>query len=185
MPSITFWNRLEPGQERATSQKHSPPGFAIPPGCSPASGSSASSPAKTLLTGYIKVAGTTSKVCGWGTTGALSNVDADNPPPLESVALREPFSENDLPTQVELGQWFERLLGGQGAEAAKDAFLAQYPITAPAQPDDARAARLRALWQGRAIDGLACTGQSRHPAHCHRAYLQSSRARPGCVGRLR
>ena len=120
MPSITFWNRLEP-RSRASDITEALAARVRDPAWLLArqwqlgefAGEDAASPA------YIKVAGTTSKVCGWGTTGGTVNTfDADNPPPLESVALREPFSENDLPTQVELGQWFERLLGGQGAEAA-------------------------------------------------------------------
>jgi hypothetical protein len=73
--------------------------------------------------------------------------------PVEARVTAEPGG-GDLAHAVELGQTFELCLGQAAAADLRGYFVAAYPIAAGSD-DEPRAARLRALWQGRAIDGLA------------------------------
>ncbi len=73
--------------------------------------------------------------------------------PIEAQLAREPFTP-DLATRIELGQVLSRLLTELGA--ADDAFRARYPIgDVSDDPTDPAEVQLRRACAGRAIDGVA------------------------------
>ncbi len=154
MPSITYWNRLEP-RPRATdladalaARLHDPAWLLTRQWqLGEFEGEDAGSPA------YVRIAAQLGHVRGWGQPGAPAHRVAGDTP-LERYAVSEAMSPDDLALAVELGQTFDRFLADLGALDVRGHFLAAYPIT-DAVDADPRAARLRALWRGRAIDGVA------------------------------
>jgi hypothetical protein len=156
-PAITFWNRLEP-RARSNDLTNALAARVRDPAWFLArqwqlgefNGEDAASPA------YLKLSGNTSRVAAWASVNGPANaIDAAVPP--ERAVTQEPFSPDDVSARVELGQVLEDLFLKEGvsdlATVVTDYRLA-YPIAAAAN-DDPRAARLRALWQGRALDGVA------------------------------
>ncbi len=163
MPSsITYWNRLEP-RPRAVDLSEALAARAYDPAWLLArqwqlgefQGEDAGAPA------YVRVSTSTAPLTAWGEAGgeAAPLLPAA---PLESSLTAEPPSPDDLARAVEIGQTFERLLADAGAAHLRPLFVAAYPIPDTAD-DDPRAARLRALWRGRAIDGQALWAATRLP----------------------
>jgi|JI10StandDraft_1071094.scaffolds.fasta_scaffold01379_16 hypothetical protein len=155
MPSsITYWNRLEP-RPRAVDLGEALAARAYDPAWLLArqwqlgefQGEDAGAPA------YVRVSTSTAPLTAWGEAGGAPS--ALHPvAPLEASLTAEPPSPDDLARAVEIGQTFERLLTDAGAAHLRPLFVAAYPIP-DATEEDPRAARLRALWRDRAIDGQA------------------------------
>lgn len=157
MPSITYWNRLEP-RARSTdldgalaARVRDPAWFlARQWQLGELAGADAGSPA------YVRVAAAVAPVVGWqGPSGAA--VASQPNLPLERAALGEPVSADDVSRCAELGGLVETFLHLYNVADLRGHWLEAFPIgEAPAgAPDDPRAARLRRLWQGRVIDGVA------------------------------
>jgi len=160
MPSITYWNRLEP-RPRAPSLGDTLAARVRDPlwfltrqwQLGEFRGEDAGSPA------FIQVAGSTAPV-GAVQIGATLQPYA-GATPIEYLVEREGVPGDDLTLQVELGQTFERLLvtkSGLGA-AARTAVLnalrasGRYALGAPAA-GDADAARFFLVCGARALDGV-------------------------------
>jgi hypothetical protein len=155
MPSITYWNRLEPRSRTrdltgALSARVRDPAWFLARQwqLGELQGEDAGSPA------YVHVDATFTSFVGW------QGRDAEPQPlaagrPIEPQAVAEPFSSFDLSLSVELGQWLARIANGIAADLLSH-WQAMWPVgDAAGPPDDPRTARLRELWRGRAIDGLA------------------------------
>jgi hypothetical protein len=157
MPSITYWNRLEPRARSndlagALAARVRDPAWFLARQwqLGEFAGDDSGSPA------YVRIAAALSPMLGWqGAHGAPTPMTAGAP--LESAALSEPFSPDDVTLRVELGNLLEILLAFYGVSDLRTHWLDAFPIgAAPAGfPDDVRSARLRTLWQGRVIDGHA------------------------------
>lgn len=157
MPSITYWNRLEPRARSndlagALAARVRDPAWFLARQwqLGELAGEDAGSPA------YVRIAAAVSAMLGWqDQSGAASPMTAGVP--IETAVLAEPFSPDDLSLWVELGNLFDLYLAFWGMSDLRTHWLDAFPITAaPAgTPDDVRSARLRALWQGRTIHGLA------------------------------
>ena len=153
MSSITYWNRLEP-RPRATDLAEALAARIADPAWLLARqwqlgefrGEDAGGPA------YVKIEAKLGRVRGWGAPGASAQALAATAP-VEAQVTAEPGGD-DLAHAVELGQTFELFLAQASAPDLRSLFLTAYPLGGGAD-DEPRAARLRALWQGRAIDGLA------------------------------
>ena len=169
MPSITYWNRLEPRARAAdlaealAARVRDPAWFlARQWQLGEFRGEDAGSPA------YVRIEADHGGLRG--STGDGPTPTRVNPrAPLERYLTAEPGATDDLARAVELGQVFERCLREVAAfveapPALRDHFLAAYPIGAASGPEAPRAARLRALWRGRAIDGLALVRAARAEA---------------------
>lgn len=90
----------------------------------------------------------------------------------------EGASPTDLALAVQLGQTFDRFLVELAATDLRAAYLAAFPISAtpPTGGETPTAARLRALWQGRAIDGVAIyLASQQHPSTAVPASLSAAR----------
>lgn len=155
MPSITYWNRLEP-RARSTDLANALAARVRDPAwlltrqwqLGEFQGEDAASPA------YVRVRARLTRMTAWGAPGAApSKLDADAP--IESPLTAEPFARDDLSLAVELGATLDRLLGELDGGDLRPLFLEAFPIAAQDPGDDPRAARLRALWRGRAVDGVA------------------------------
>jgi hypothetical protein len=154
MPSITYWNRLEP-RPRSTDLAGALAARVRDPAWLLArqwqlgefQGEDAGSPA------YVRIGARLTQLTAWGVPG-----QAPEPVPagaaLEPLATREPFSAGDASLAVELGQALDRFLHALAADDLQPLFRAAFPIP-DAAGDEPRAARLRALWRGRATDGVA------------------------------
>ncbi len=155
MPSITYWNRLEP-RARSTDLAGALAARVRDPAWLLARqwqlgefrGEDAGSPA------YVRIHARLTPITAWGVPGQPPRPLAGGAP-IEPPATAEPFSRDDLSLAVELGQAFDPDLGELSAGDLRPAFLAAYPIPGAAAGDDPRAARLRPLWAGRAGDGVA------------------------------
>jgi hypothetical protein len=162
--SITFWNRLEP-RPRSTDLANALAARVRDPAWFLArqwqlgefQGEDAGSPA------YLTIAATTSRMVAWSPSGAADVLPLPAAMPIESAVTAEGASPDDLALAVELGQSFDRFLVASNAQDLRGAFLAAYPIPAANGVEDPRAARLRRLWQGRAINGRALYFASQEP----------------------
>ncbi len=156
LSSITFWNRLEP-RPRSTDLANALAARVRDPAWFLArqwqlgefQGEDAGSPA------YLRINATTSPMVAWSPAGAPDATPLAAATPIERAVTPEGASPDDLALAVELGQSFDRFLVAKGGQNARGDFLAAYPIPAASSIEEPRAARLRALWQGRAIDGVA------------------------------
>ena len=163
-PSITFWNRLEP-RPRSTDLANALAARVRDPAWFLArqwqlgefQGEDAGSPA------YLQIAATTSPMVAWSPAGAEATTPLPTGMPIERAVTAEGASPDDLALAVELGQSFGRFLAASNGQDLRDDFLGAYPILATTGVEDPRAARLRALWQGRAIDGRALYIASQQP----------------------
>lgn len=165
MASITYWNRLEP-RPRATDLANALAARVRDPAWFLARqwqlgefrGADGGSPA------YLKITAQTASMTGWSPDAANAGHSAiDGATPLEPVTATEGVSPDDLALAVQIGQSLDRILRELSAQDLRPAFLEGYPIAAASTVDDPRAKRLRALWRGRAIDGLALYGASQRP----------------------
>ncbi|MGN6106365.1 MAG: hypothetical protein ACTHU0_14755, partial [Kofleriaceae bacterium] len=155
MPSITYWNRLEP-RVRSTDLANALAARVRDPAWLLArqwqlgefAGEDAASPA------YVRIQARLTPMTAWGVPGQPPQPLATEVP-IERPTTAEPFSREDLTLAVELGQTFDRLLEELRADDLRPHFLDAFPIPAAADGDDPRAARMRALWRGRAYDGIA------------------------------
>jgi hypothetical protein len=157
MPSITYWNRLEPRARSSdlagalAARVRDPAWFlARQWQLGELTGEDAGSPA------YVRVAAAVATMVGWQAgTGSAVPIAANTP--LERAALAEPMSTDDVSRSAELGTLLDTTLLTYDVADLRSHWLDAFPIgEAPADaPDDPRAARLRRLWQGRMIDGLA------------------------------
>ncbi|MCW5801497.1 MAG: hypothetical protein KIT31_03855 [Deltaproteobacteria bacterium] len=155
MPSITYWNRLEP-RTRSTDLSGALAARVRDPAWFLArqwqfgefAGEDAATPA------YVRIQARITQMTAWGLPGqAVQPIGSDVP--VERPTTSEPFTRDDLALAVELAQTFDRLLHALSADDLRPHFLAAYPIAAAAPGDDPRAARLRTVWRGRAYDGVA------------------------------
>lgn len=152
MPSITWWNRLEPRPRsddlaNALAAKVRDPAWFLARQwqLGELRGEDAASPA------YLKLSATVTPI-------VASSSPSDEP--LERRVTREPFSAEDTTLRVELGQIMERMLAESPVLAPlipqyRTHFMIPDAAPPPAPPDDPRAARLRSLWKGRVVDGVA------------------------------
>jgi hypothetical protein len=159
MPSITYWNRLEP-RPRAPSLADTLAARVRDPLWFLARqwqfgefrGEDSGSPA------YVQMTATSIPLSGWRVGETLRPIGAT---PVEPLLEREAFPGADLSLQVELWQTFERLLRAQPglpAPAADDAIEAlrasgRYTLTAPASTDE-EAIRFHLVCGPRALDGV-------------------------------
>jgi len=156
MPSITFWNRLEP-RPRSRDINGSLAARLRDPLWLLArqwqfgefDGEDAGSPA------YVSVTSTSARPASWGVEDSAGRPLANRP--LESILTREGSDGGDLSLSVELGQTFVALLEHFGASAAAErAFQDAFPVAAAVAPgDDAEAASFLGLFAGRAVNGVA------------------------------
>lgn len=152
MPSITWWNRVEPRPSTGDITQPLRARVRDPLWMltrqwqlGEFSGVDSGSPAWVELAERV---------------GAMTSLQPDGAPvtpleaaPLEAQIEREPFTP-DLATRIELGQALSRLLAQAGANDV--AFRAAYPIEAAAEDSsDPVEARLRRVCAGRALDGVA------------------------------
>ncbi len=157
MPSITYWNRLEPRARSndlagALAARVRDPAWFLARQWQfgELAGEDAGSPA------YVRISAAVSPMIGWqGQSGGATLMAGGVP--LEPATLAEPFSPDDLALWVEMGNLFDFYLAFWGLSDVRSHWLGAFPIgEAPVgSPDDPRSARLRALWRGRVIDGLA------------------------------
>jgi hypothetical protein len=156
MPSITYWNRLEP-RTRSTDLTSALAARVRDPAWLLArqwqlgelAGEDAGSPA------YVRIRATVSPITAWTAGSGEATRPLAAPVPLERAMTSEPFSPNDLALAVELSRVFDRFLADRNAQRLRHHFLDHYEIAAADPDDDPAAARLRMLWRGRAYDGLA------------------------------
>ncbi len=158
MPSITFWNRLEPRARSAdlaealAARVRDPAWFLTRQWqLGEMQGEDAGSPA------YLRIAADVAPLCGWSAANAPPSTAAPliADAPMESTVTAEPWSRHDLIVAVELGQQLDRVLVESQATDLRVSFLEAYPIAEHAEQDDAASSRLRAIWRTRAIDGVA------------------------------
>ncbi len=153
MPSITWWNRVEPRPRsddvvEPLQAKVRDPLWLLARQwqLGEFQGTDSGSPA------WVTLGERVSPMTSWAAPGGAA-VPLAGSSPIEVPLTGEPFTP-DLATRVELGQWLSRLL--QEAGAADEAFLAEYPIAeAPADETDSAEALLRRVCAGRVIDGVA------------------------------
>ena len=166
MASITYWNRLEP-RARSSDVGNALAARVRDPAWFLARqwqfgefrGADGGSPA------YLRISARVAAMDAWSADAA----NAEPAPlaagaPVERATAAEAASPHDLALAVQIGQTFDRMLRDASAYDLRAAFLDSYPIAATDPDDDPRAARLRALWHGRAIDGLALYAASKQPA---------------------
>ncbi len=162
IPSITFWNRLEPRPRSnnfgpsLAAQVRDPAWFLCRQWqTGEFAGQDAGSPA------FITLASTTSQMTSFTTGGAPTTIDPGKP--LERQALAEPFSPTDLSIAVEIGQTFRALLVGQVTDPAGvyQTFVTNVPLERPAQgtpdfnPLDADSAGFLTVCAHQTLDGAA------------------------------
>ncbi len=157
MPSITYWNRLEPRARSSdltgalAARVRDPAWFlARQWQLGELAGEDAGSPA------YVRINAAVAPMVGWqGATGPAVPMQANVP--LERAALAEPMATDDISRWAELGTVVDTFLLFYNVADLRSHWLEAFPIgPAPSgAPDDPRAARLRLLWQGRVINGLA------------------------------
>lgn len=152
MPSITYWNRLEPSprdndlREALAARVRDPVWMlARQWQFGEFRGEDAASPA------FLRFSAELIPMVAWSAAGATQPLDGSTP--LEREVESEPFSTDDLSIAVELGNTFERILAARELPDLILTFRAAYAIP-DATDDDAQAARLRALWRGRSLDGI-------------------------------
>ncbi len=157
MGSITYWNRLEP-RARSTDVANALAARVRDPAWFLArqwqfgelEGADGGSPA------YLRIATRVVPMDAWSADVESARATAiDTTTPVEAATIAEAASPRDLALAVQLGQTFDRMLRDASAGDLRRAFLDAYPIAPTDAADDPRARRLRALWHGRAIDGLA------------------------------
>jgi hypothetical protein len=132
-PSITFWNRLEP-HPRVNSIAESLAAPVRDPLWLLARqwqmGEFAACDCGSPV--YIDLQAQAGPFAGWAVAGGAASPWAGAAPPLEAAVESEPFTP-DLATRVELGQWFESLLGANAGPHMIDDLRAAYPL--PLVPD--------------------------------------------------
>jgi hypothetical protein len=166
MPSITFWNRLEPrarsadlGNALAARVRDAAWFLARQWQLGEFQGEDAGAPA------YLRIAAKVAPMIACGASDQPATPLASGVP-IERRATEEPRSPDDLSLAVELGGMFDRFLVKAGAADLRQKYLEAFPIPDPdpqAPPEEPRAARLRALWRGRVIDGVAVYAASQRP----------------------
>lgn len=155
MPSITFWNRLEPRprSDDIRAQLAAPIRDAL-----------------WMLTRqwqfgefHAEDSGSPAWVKVGSTSMPLVAFQPGNGPvapftgaaPLEELVETEDVTP-DLALRVELGQTFETFLGDAGVPVAiRDAFRNSYALTALVDSADEEGVRFQSVVQGRAVDGVA------------------------------
>lgn len=165
MPSITYWNRVEPRprsphlQRSLSAQIRDPLWFLTRQWqFGEFQGEDAASPA------YVQFAARFSPVNGWRPSdGDAVFQPFNNQAPLEALVETEPFTPG-VATAVELGQRFEALLAESELEAQTRedlirAFRDAYRIVRPSDDalnamQDQELARFLRVCAGRAIDGI-------------------------------
>ena len=161
MPSITYWNRLEPrprseaiGETLAARVRDPLWLLTRQWQFGEFRGADGGSPA------FATVIYQEAPLVAWQAAGAPHQVLNDDAP-LERQVLGEPFPADDASLAVELGQLFEGLLRDAGlSEPLRRAFRAEYLVPArseaelAAMPDQEQARFLR-VCGGRALDGVA------------------------------
>jgi hypothetical protein len=162
MPSITIWNRIEPRcrdldlKAGLEARVHDPLWLlARQWQVGEYAGRDAGSPVT------VQVTATTAALDRYA-SGTEPGRALDNRLPLEALVEREAVrpaqAADDLRQAAEAGLHFCRLLDAAGLLARlKPAYLAQYPLAAPAAPAaglDADARRFAAVVAGRVIDGV-------------------------------
>jgi hypothetical protein len=152
MPSITYWNRLEPSPrdndlDESLAARVRDPAWMLARQWQFGEfrGEDAASPA------WMRFSADLLPLAAWS-VGDMTR-PLDGAAPLERVVESEPFSPDDLSTAVELGRTFEGLLTERDLPDLIPSYRTAYPI-AEAPDDDGPTARLRALWRGRAVDGI-------------------------------
>lgn len=159
MPSITYWNRLEP-RSRTASLTQSLAASVRDPlwfltrqwQFGEFHGEDAGSPA------YVQFSASLEPFVGWGPEGQGLRPIAESAP-LETLCEAEPFNPGDMSLRVELGQTFELLLEQAGLGSLREAFREAYPfeaaeddaLSASPEPEAGSFAR---VYEGRAIDGV-------------------------------
>jgi hypothetical protein len=127
-PSITFWNRLEP-RPYANSIAESVAAPIRDPLWMMARqwqvGEFCASDAGSVV--YVDLTGQAGPFLGWKTDGAASSGSLTGSMALEPAVQSEPFAP-DLATRVELGQWFEALLGSGAGVHMIDDLRSTYPL---------------------------------------------------------
>jgi hypothetical protein len=160
MPSITYWNRLEPRPrteaiaETLAARVRDPLWFLTRQWqFGEFQGADAGSPAFATLTFQE------TPLVAWQTGATPPRLLVDDAP-LERQVLAEPCPDDDLSLAVELGQLFESLLGEAGLGSLIRAFRGEYPVPARSEADlkamaDQEQARFLRVCGGRALDGVA------------------------------
>src|SRR5262249_47734023 len=127
-PSITFWNRLEP-TPRVNSIADSLAARVRDPLWLVARqwqvGEFAAADCGSPV--YVDLQGQSGPISGWMAAGAAAGTPWNGATPMEADVESEPFTP-DLATRVELGQWFETLLGGSVGVGMIDALRATYAL---------------------------------------------------------
>jgi hypothetical protein len=127
-PSITFWNRLEP-RPRADSIAESLAARVRDPLWLLARqwqvGEFAAADCGSPI--YADLQGQSGPISGWMAASAATGTPLSGAEPLESEIESEPFTP-DLATRVELGQWFETLIGNNAGTRMIEDLRATYPL---------------------------------------------------------
>jgi hypothetical protein len=159
MPSITFWNRIEPSPRSDRLERHVAAQVRDPMWFltrqwqfGEYQGEDAATPA------WIEMQGRFSPITGWLAPGEAAE-PFQNGAPLEELIQTEGLTP-DWATRVELGQYFESLLTDAGmplalAGAFRGAYAILQPDVVPEAERDIDLRRLLAVCAGRAIDGVA------------------------------
>lgn len=155
MPSITYWNRLEPRARsndlaNALAARVRDPAWLLARQwqLGEFAGEDSGSPA------YVRTTAELTPITAWGIAGKPAQPLTAGVP-IERAATAEPWSAADVALAVELGAQLVRELTTRGAADLVPAFRAAYPIAAGAADEDPRSAVLRGVWQRRALDGIA------------------------------
>jgi hypothetical protein len=127
-PSITFWNRLEPRPYvNSIAESIAAPirdplwmlarQWQVGEFCATDAGSPV----------YVDLQAHAGPFIGWKTDGASAAGSLAGPTAMEPAIQSEPFAP-DLATRVELGQWYEALLGSNTGAHMIDDLRAAYPL---------------------------------------------------------
>ena len=168
MPSITFWNRIEPSPRSDKIERHVAARVRDPMWFlarqwqfGEFQGEDAATPA------YVELAGRTAPLTEWFVDARRSGA-LDNGAPLEPLVETESFTP-DWATAVEIGQYFEQLLFDANLfpemiEASRSAFPMPAPSTVLEAARDHELRRFLIACHERATDGLALLAAIRRTA---------------------
>jgi hypothetical protein len=149
-PSITSWNRLEPRPRARTIARSLAAPVRDPLWLLTRQwqlGEFAASDSGSPV--YVDLRARAGALAGWmpATATAGTPWPGPLPPPLETTVASEPFTP-DLATRVELGQWFEALIGPNPGPHMIDDLRTSYSLPLVLDPDLDRLFSTGAILQG-------------------------------------